>query len=145
MVNLVFPQWDENQRGQSWWHFMLHLSARKKISRLRLRWSEDRGRLKAEGAGRVRSALTSQRMVLALPPVASPVHLSPTVYSSSSKAEGERKGHTFCWEIHLFFLGFYRASHYNSLEYILYSEFEGYVFIFKYITLLVVLHMDVAL
>jgi len=35
-------------------------------------------RLKAEGAGRAPWALTSQRKALALPPVASLLHLSPT-------------------------------------------------------------------
>lgn len=43
-------------------------------------------RLKAEGAGRARSALTSQRKALALQPVASPGHLSPTPYSLSCEA-----------------------------------------------------------
>lgn len=43
-------------------------------------------RLKAEGAGRARSALTSQRKALALQPVASPGHLSPTLYSLSCEA-----------------------------------------------------------
>ena len=71
---------EEFRVGDTW----LHRVSKEKNQQAEALLMAGQRRLKAEGAGRARSALTSQRKVLELPPVAATVHLSPAVYSSSS-------------------------------------------------------------